>query len=238
MSNNDRYTFKLLRKNSTNTSLINLNKSLVDEIKSTIPYQLPDESVFIQDDYFIPFLNERDGMGRLISSKSPSSKTKKPILTPLHEKIIITPKTTKKLLLSRARRSSNPAVGSYYKPQSWIKPSFSSKSLLDILNGNGKHSKSISDLESSNNDSILSRKKSLPRKLIFPNLQRESAVERKKSSVKRIPRKKGIWEDLKLHGQADEIKEALVYASDFNFVNSHHRNIRALMNEMKKKLEC
>lgn len=113
---------KFLGKSPSNTSVINLSKSLIEEINHYIPQEYQSTANIHSDDHFIPFVNERDGLNRLIFQKPHTIKAKKSLPEIKIEK---TPKKKKKLAFGRVRKSTNPAVGSYYKPENWIKPTFS-----------------------------------------------------------------------------------------------------------------
>jgi len=123
---------------SINLEIATSVKKQVDQIltrsqsaKSGLTHRFHEE---IKKDYqnskreFVPYLNERDSMGKLLTHQT----------KPLQRKFTSTPSLqflppkvkSQKKLLKRGDKSFVPSPGIYFKPLSWVKPSFSKKKPL------------------------------------------------------------------------------------------------------------
>lgn len=180
-----------LKRTLKDTSLLNVSKTILEEI-------IADNKIALSDSFptFIPFHNERDGVGRIIKENSLSgfkgtiNNTSDTSLKFFKRKQSIKSIKkyikTKKLPLKFPTPNHSPPVGAYNISQPWIKPSF-----LSPASG-----------------SRFSQKLILPEEKFF-SVKSENSPERRvpkttkeisscKIKVKIPCRKKGIWEGLKI----------------------------------------
>jgi hypothetical protein len=199
-----------------NSSVSNVSKLILADLVKGINDNCNNRSFT-----FIPFNNERDGIGRIIKSKSPDRSN----VSYSHEKLEKTVKQvpkTKKMLLRRPLLLENPSVGTYNLESSWIKPSFSCQNLKFKAFPKFQH------LETKNRNIF---KKSIENPL-HPSIKVDVPL---KNKFRIASRKKGIWEDITLHtpaidGRKNPIEEAKKIVKDYD------SSIKSSISKMKIQL--
>ncbi|CAG9330808.1 unnamed protein product [Blepharisma stoltei] len=216
------------------TSVIKTQQSVIDDI---CPLKSPVKDEGKNFDFFVPFIKERDGLGRLITYKDENFKEKRAqsSYTPSRKAVILPPK--RKLLMKKLRdeeiAKNSPTVGSYCTPINWIKHSYSTKSLF-FPKRHPSRGRINQNPNFSQNTSTEVQKKLLENSMRSTKQSAESTIDRKANKIK-IDRKKGIWESLKLQGSAEEFRENLKLTKEKSEILQHQDNIKRLLKNMKKK---
>lgn len=183
---------------------------LSQQIKSEIPYLV---SKYSSKQSFIPFLRERDSLGKIIEKTDfPLNKAKSlPKRRPKKKPLISSPRLLKKISYD------TPAVGTYNPKTTWIKSTFSQKSFV------------FSPVSRQN--SLLTRSSSANPNTKPPAFKRPFTYEfAPRTSSTPQQRAKGFWEKFKLYGTPENMKQV------FNF-NADIKNVLGFQLEITKSLE-
>lgn len=95
--------------NSTDTSILNLTKSVIAELQTP-------SNLLIREKHFIPFINERDGIGKLRKNTKPIELEDKTEIRPKKISHLVL-KNHLKLISKKNRLASGPPIGFYYQPE-------------------------------------------------------------------------------------------------------------------------
>jgi hypothetical protein len=182
--------------------------NLIEKEEGVIPSQ------YSSHHKFIPFIRERDTVGRLIKSDSTSHiKPSKPY----SYKSPVQKTTSKAKLRQNNYKGSIPPIGSYNVNEKWIKSSFSHK-VLSII---PKKSQSNTNIRTTSPQEHYNQKTIKP----------DETFKRKQYSVP--PRKKGIWEELPLYNTPDEMNFILSFKSQKKDIVSHQLSISKSLKKLR-----
>jgi hypothetical protein len=208
--NQKRCTRKHILSPLKDTSIKSVSKTIADELKS-VP------SKYSTNQTFIPFIHERDAIGRLIlpsfirKSKLKKHSPKNVVLLKSFE-----PKP-KRSPLRNSYKGDIPPIGLYDIKENWIKRSFSNKSL-----GN------ITPVTKNQVDSA----KSVIQMKVIPKSDSLQCLKRKKSSVP--PRKKGIWEEIPILNSPEQLSTILSFKNEKRRVRGVHVSITKSLEKLKE----
>ena len=210
-----------IQKRSTDASLSHISKSVLHDIVESPQFKsLP------PPDQFIPFHQERDGLNRLIKSNSQKfSKIPKKRNQSLNNNKKLLP--SKKVLLRNPLASQTPAVGTYSSNSDWTKPSFNKGSPKKLVFRSNQSPSEVSrSFDKVDQVNRIFNKEKLGKSREF------SYIERR---MNHLPRKKGIWEDIKIQ----ELPRGLVFKSveeSSNIVSAYHSSIVTSMQKFKQEM--
>lgn len=199
---------------TSDSSVLNITKILEDEIG-------PIPSKFSANQNFIPFIRERDSIGRLLcvfKTKKTKGKTKSQSKKPEKNSWLLKPNIkTKKKLISQKYKGDIPPVGLYNLQEKWIKKSYSNKTLSTFS----------SVLPPANINRSLTP-------TVFAKVTKQktqSPMSRKTSSV--APRKKGIWESLPVYNTPEQISTILSFKVEKQDIMARQLNISQSLEKFK-----
>ncbi|CAG9332877.1 unnamed protein product [Blepharisma stoltei] len=216
---------KFSRQNLSDTSILSVAKSLIEEIQNN----KNSPQALLKEQYFIPFINERDGCGRLRKFLDPPPKRERPPIKPTNtnQSQIF---SRKKLISKHTKISSVPPVGIYYQPESWIKQSFSHKPLLQVSLTSPKLNLFSATMENTSIDSNLRPSKSFAVSKSFPNIKKTKNTQ-KQTFRSRPARKKGVWECLQIQTQIDDLRDQ---PNEPSYTLPYHERILSILRDMRK----
>ena len=164
---------------------------------------------------FLPFLNERDAVGKLIWEDAPRARKGSQVVSTVKPA-----DRSEKQLLRKKAHGSTPSVGTYFKPLTWIKPTFSRKlSYVTSLRAVGPTSPTQSVAAHS------------PVRL-YPE-RKEITLHRPRLVREKV---KGIWEDIPLQGEPRQIKETLDFAKERSAINACLKDNNRVIASLKRAL--
>jgi hypothetical protein len=181
--------------------------NLSNQIKCEIPYLV---SKYSSKQSFIPFLRERDSLGKIIEkSEFPVLKTRsQPRLRKPKKPRLSSPRLLKKT------HFETPAVGTYETRQPWIKSSFS-------------HKKPVFSPVSKNPESP-SKKRG--KEIIF-----KKPFEYRLPRTESLPeRPKGIWESFQLFGTPEHMKRVFNFKRDLKQVLEYQLEIAKGLEKLRE----
>ena len=208
------------------TSIQNIQKTLSSE--SLIPRK---------STYFIPFLQERDGMNKLISPNS-EHKAKADFALLPDNSLINSPKLRlKKKVKSKQINPIYPSVGSYNVQSNWIKKTFSNKAsnfpkLTESTAMQTKTSATDSNNRLPHKEEYKAKINTDKKRKINDN-RIEEVIERK-DFRNLAQRPLGTWNSLRIHGTPEEIKEELKFSQEKAAIKKYQSEIKSELNKLKR----
>lgn len=205
----------LAKKRLKRRSITPVNNSSVKSLYRLIETDTgPIPSQYSSQQKFIPFVRERDAIGRLITIDSmPKLKINKTFVnkSPIS---VLKPKTKQK----NNYKGDVPPIGLYTKQENWIKKSFSNKTLkifFPVV------------------PTSVTRKTLTPKEVVHYAKPITGAVKKENQSVQ--PRKKGIWEDIQIYNTPDIIKNILSFKKEVKSIVKCQLNISKSLEKLKNE---
>ncbi|CAG9319473.1 unnamed protein product [Blepharisma stoltei] len=197
---------------------------------------------------FVPFLYERDNIGRLLTSESTFRKTKDRNLLDNYQEETDSCKNRKMRLVLPNRDSIGPIFAQYYSPTSWIKKSFSTNRIKKVKK-KGKVSNSpelegkninISPLQKQSAKAVKKYKRQLTDLLRNVPEKKEDAKDLQRSKFDILKpevlakiRAKNSFGSMKIHGTPSEIEEVL----KFNYIRDREKEITSELKAISSSLQ-
>ena len=165
---------------------------------------------------FVPFVQERNGIGQLLSSASPPpERSRQQASSPA-----ATAAKLPKMLLKRKPLLNLPCIGSYFKPLDWGKPAVGRLPRKQELG-----SPSAPPSPQCRQVQTLGPVKSSSQKAVTSNVP-----------TKRGQRAPGIWESMEIKGTPKDLQEILSFARERELIEKCLQDNKTVSNELKRYL--